>query len=669
MPFLTVARHHCIGSSRRSRKQQEQYYYNYLLSTFNTVNRSSTSRRHAASFVWRSSNSARYYTTDATTATAAPSSTSRNDSHKSRKWIRRGLWTLSGVAATGAAVYYLIQDVEYIGVARGAHKAVPSLALHPNTGGNKDLPIVTHQLDDDNPEAVKKLTKPRIVVLGGGWGAVAALQQLNPDDYNVTLVSDNNYFLFTPLLPSATVGTLEMRSLLESLRKIVARVHGHFLEGTAVDVDLNNKYVEVIGADGEDKGKRFYVPYDKLLIAVGSTSITHGVEGLEHTFRLKTIQDAMAVRRTVTRNVEQASLPTTSPEERKRLLSFVICGGGPTGVEFAAEIYDWMNEDLVKWFPKILREDISVTIIQSRDHILNTFDVKISEYAERKFSREGINLITNARVLRILKDKVVYRNKDAEGDKVGFGEVPYGLCMWSTGIAMTPFALMLAEKLGKQVHQRAIQTDAYCRVLGLSDGSIFAIGDCATIKNQKLLDHIMELFENADQDKDGSLTLDEFASSVEEMRTRFPLTKQHLGELVHMFKKYDADNSGTLEVQEMHTLLSDIDKKMTQLPATAQVASQQGAYVGRLLNQLAKDENDVDKVVGPFQYRHLGSLAYLGNTAVGEFGWGYKMIGGLYAQYLWRSVYWSKQVSLRTRINLSIDWSRNAMFGRDITTV
>lgn len=148
------------------------------------------------------------------------------------------------------------------------------------------------------------------------------------------------------MIPWYIQGTLEMRSLLEPLRKIVARVHGHFLEGRAVDVDLEHKLVEVTSKDGKEN---FYVPYDKLVIAVGSTSITHGVQGLEHTFRLKTIQDAISVRRRITKNVEKAALPSTTPEERERLLSFVVCGGGPTGVEFAAELYDWMNEDLVKW--------------------------------------------------------------------------------------------------------------------------------------------------------------------------------------------------------------------------------------------------------------------------------------------------------------------------------
>lgn len=110
---------------------------------------------------------------------------------------------IAGLA--GSFIYYMRHDIEYIGIAQGAHKHVPTLALHPVTGGAKNLPIVTHQLDDDQPETMQKLNKPRLVILGGGWGAVSTIKNLNKNDYNVTLISDNNYFLFTPLLPSATV--------------------------------------------------------------------------------------------------------------------------------------------------------------------------------------------------------------------------------------------------------------------------------------------------------------------------------------------------------------------------------------------------------------------------------------------------------------------------------
>ena len=108
----------------------------------------------------------------------------------------------------------------------------------------------------------------------------------------------------------------------------------------------------------------------------------HGVNGLAHCHFLKDINDARLIRNSVIRNLETASLPTTNDEERRRLLSFAVCGGGPTGVEFAAELFDMLNEDLCNYFPKILRNEISVHLIQSRGHILNTYDETLSKYAE-----------------------------------------------------------------------------------------------------------------------------------------------------------------------------------------------------------------------------------------------------------------------------------------------
>lgn len=193
------------------------------------------------------------------------------------------------------------------------------------------------------------------------------------------------------------------------------------------------------------------------------------------------------------------------------------------------------------------------------------------------------------------------------------------------------------------------------------------------------------------------LTFDEFSNVVKHVLRRFPLTKQHIGRMVDMFETYDKDRNGLLDMDEMYTLLHDVDKKMTNLPAvsgirvrriltnrgaslslsqTAQVASQQGAYLGSTLNFLAKYANDPEKArekINPFDYHHFGALAYLGNTAVGEFNTGapggFKMLGQAWALYLWRGVYWSEQVSLRTRLNLSIDWSKTALFGRDISNV
>lgn len=114
----------------------------------------------------------------------------------------------------------------------------------------------------------------------------------------------------------------------------------------------------------------------------------------------------------------------------------------------------------------MLREDISVTIIQSRSHILNTFDEQISEYAERRFEREGINIVTNARVVSIDKDKIRYRLKGLEGSEGGepeIKEIPYGVCLWSTGIGSYILITMKRDSLHLALRN---SNDSICKELG-----------------------------------------------------------------------------------------------------------------------------------------------------------------------------------------------------------
>ena len=147
---------------------------------------------------------------------------------------------------------------------------VSEQALEPKRGGPKNLPIAQVLVDDEDcQENINQKDKPKLVILGTGWGSVAMLKTLNPGDYHVTVVSPVNYFLFTPMLPSATVGTLELRSLVEPIRRIVQRARGHFLKAEAVDVELSEKLVEVMQTDAEGTEHHFYLPYDKLVLGVG----------------------------------------------------------------------------------------------------------------------------------------------------------------------------------------------------------------------------------------------------------------------------------------------------------------------------------------------------------------------------------------------------------------
>ncbi|RKP12243.1 hypothetical protein BJ684DRAFT_11782, partial [Piptocephalis cylindrospora] len=498
---------------------------------------------------------------------------------------------------------------------------------------------------------------------------------LDKDAYDITVISPTNYFLFTPLLPSTTVGTLEMRSLVEPIRSVCRRKNARFLQCEAQELDLENK--EIIAKD--DQGRTYHQPYDRLIIAVGSQSMTFGVPGLEHCNKLKTITDARETRARVIDCFERASLPTTTPKEKEKLLSFVICGGGPTGVEFAAELYDFLVDDLPGYFPSISRDEVQVSIIQSGDHILNTYDKEISSYTEQHFSRSHINVITNHRVRAVAEDHIVYARKPTKDDPNPEEKIlPFGMCMWTTGIAMTPFTKHLKEQLGgAQKNARALETDSRLRVAGVPDGSVYALGDCSTIMNPKLVRGIVEYFEEADTNHDGVLDHDEFAHLSQALIRRFPHTEMHLSKAGEIFRMYDKDGTGSIDLDEFRVLLSDIDQRSTTLPATAQVAAQQGKYLAKKLNTLAAhslgmpgnagDGGSVpyDEALARFHYSHLGSLAYVGGTAVADFGDGFLVKGLFGAKYLWRGVYWSEQVSFRTRALLALDWTKELLFGRD----
>ncbi|KAH8818485.1 hypothetical protein F5882DRAFT_455641 [Hyaloscypha sp. PMI_1271] len=559
---------------------------------------------------------------------------------------------------------------------------VSEIALRPRSGGPKNLPIAEVQIDDDDCSEMKsQKDKPKLVILGGGWGSVALLKTLNPDEYHVTLVSPTNYFLFTPMLPSATVGTLEFRSLVEPIRRIVTRVKGHFIRASAENVEFSEKLVELSQKDNNGNEVRFYLPYDKLVIAVGSTTNPHGVKGLEHCHFLKDIDDAQKIRNHILTNLEYACLPTTSDDERKRLLSFVVSGGGPTGVEFAAELFDLLNEDLTAHFPKLLRNEISVHLIQSRGHILNTYDEAVSKYAEERFSRDQVEVLTNSRVKEVQADKILFTQKDENGETIT-KELPMGFCLWSTGVSQTEFCQKVSAALGSaQTNRHALETDTHLRLNGTPLGDVYAIGDCSTVQNN-VADHLVTFlrtlaWEKGKDPETMHITFGEWREVAQRVRKRFPQAADHLKRLDKLFAAYDKDQSGTLDFGELRELLMQIDSKLTSLPATAQRAHQQGQYLGHKFNKVARAapglrvndvrDGDLDEAVyKAFEYHHLGSLAYIGNSAVFDLGNGWNLVGGLWAVYAWRSVYFAQSVSLRTRILLAMDWAKRALFGRDL---
>lgn len=597
---------------------------------------------------------------------------------------------VSGTMILTIAGIFIYDYTTYTPPAVPESLVVPSEAINPSKGGPENLPILSRNLDMmDSEEKQTLVNKEKLVILGSGWGAVSILSQLDKDDYDVTVVSPTNYFLFTPMLPCAAVGTLEIKSLMESIRSLVASVNGHFLQATAESIEFSDKLVKV---KDTKTGEAFYVPYDKVVVAVGSITNSHGVKGLEYTNQLKTAEDALCIRKKILSNFEQACLPTTSEEQRRKLLSFVVCGGGPTGVEMAAELFDLVNEDLPRLYPMILRKEISIHIIQSRSNILNTYDQKISEYAMKRFHHDDIDLLVNSRVHEIHPDKVIFNQKDSQGNTIQ-KEVPFGLCLWSTGVGLNPLTSKIAQDLKPyQKNKRALETDSHLRVIGSPLGDVYAIGDCSTVRTdiadhcedhirQYLLKHHPQAAEQhvivTDDDiHDCTLSFKEIDELCHDIAKKHPLAREALTLAKELIPGYDQTNSGSLNFKQLKILFSEVNSKVTSLPATAQRAHQEGEYIGKKLHRLAKykntlEMNDIvkgdidDAIYRPFRYNHMGSLAYLGNSAVFDLP-GYSFVGGLVAMYLWRSIYFAQSVSLRTRLLLFFDWLKRGIFGRDL---
>ena len=552
-----------------------------------------------------------------------------------------------------------------------------------------------------------KNRKERVVVLGTGWGAVACMRNLDPFKYEIVCVSPRNYFVMTPLLPSVTVGTVEPRTVVESIRNVCP--HVKFVEAECTGLDHLKKMVVVTPTDEKMTSSsraikdstrtrpQFEITYDKLVVAVGAENNTFGTPGVyEHAHFLKEIVDARRIRAAVIDAFESACNPAQSEAERNRLLNFVVVGGGPTGVEFAAELADLVHQDLQGSFPQ-LKNQVKIQLVEAMETVLSMFDKRISEYTEQNFKREDIDVLSNTFVKEVKEKEIIIQRK---GSKI-MESVPCSLVVWATGIKCRPIVNKLREAIGLKTQNnfRALITDEFLEVKGAKD--VYSLGDCATIEQKKLSANIEAMFAEADIDKDGGVSLSEFKTWTERRVHEYPQLQflANTDQMAEKFKKYAGRGADPkLKLEQFKQVCNEADRTMKTLPATAQVAAQEGMYLGKrlscmptaheeasVLNSLKKQwlallgAADLGK---PFQYMHMGSLAYIGADSAGADLTGAKGLGimnqlmdalqlnvmsGKGTFLLWRSFYFSEQCSTRTKLLLLFDWAKAMTFGRDVS--
>ncbi|KAF8010588.1 hypothetical protein BT93_J1279 [Corymbia citriodora subsp. variegata] len=312
--------------------------------------------------------------------------------------------------------------------------------------------------------------KPRVVVLGSGWAGCRLMKGLDTEAYDVVCVSPRNHMVFTPLLASTCVGTLEFRSVAEPIGRIqpaISTAPGSYFflaKCTRVDPDNHSVYCETV-TDGMDSLEpwKFKIAYDKLVVALGAEPSTFGIQGVnENAIFLREVHHAQEIRRKLLLNLMLSDVPGISEEEKRRLLHCVVVGGGPTGVEFSGELSDFIMKDVHQRYAHV-KDYIRVTLIEANE-ILSSFDDRLRRYATKQLTKCGVHLVQG--VVKDVKSRKIILSDGTE--------VPYGLLVWSTGVGPSPFVRSL--QLPKSPGGR-IGVDEWLRVPSVQD--IFSIGDCS----------------------------------------------------------------------------------------------------------------------------------------------------------------------------------------------
>jgi len=298
-----------------------------------------------------------------------------------------------------------------------------------------------------------------VVVIGAGFAGMHAVRALLQDErVRVTLIDRNNYHLFVPLIYQVAIAGLEASDIAHPARDILKRhPRASFVMGEVTAVDRENKTVTV---DEED------LPYDYLILATGSKTNTLGIDGVEeHAIGLNDLHDAMRVRNRVLSACEEASL-LADPEQIKPLLTFLIVGGGPTGVELAGSLGEIRRRILPRYYPEIDRSLYRVVLIESSDRLLTMLSKKLSTYTEKSLRDFSVELRLGTRVSEVTPLGV--RTEDGEF-------IESFTTIWAAGVTGSPVPGLAEPGQGGRIETASglhLKDDKHVYVVGDLNGYI-----------------------------------------------------------------------------------------------------------------------------------------------------------------------------------------------------
>lgn len=411
-------------------------------------------------------------------------------------------------------------------------------------------------------------SRKKIVILGAGFAGLFALKSIyrhvkNWRDFDILVVDKNNYFVFTPLLHEVATGGIDPSDIVFPIRDLAVGNTEH-LEAEVLSVDMLKK--SVVTSKGD-------VPYDYLVSALGAGTNFFGVEGAgEHSFTLKNIKDAQKLKNHLIHIFDEAN-NEKDPGRQKDMLRIVIIGGGATGVELGAEIYQFLKE-LNREYPGIPQDAVEFYLVEAGEKLLSIFHPKFSEKALEVLQKKGFKIIFKDPCAKVTEQGIVcVSGKNLKSRTV----------VWTSGVL--PSQLTMTPEPVRQKARVVVEPQ-----LNLKDfPEVFVLGDQAAVS----------------------------------------------------------------------------DKKFGLLPTSAQVATDEGNFVGKNIARLISN-----KPLKSFHYHHKGDLVSIGKwRALAQLGSGFIKFDGPLAWLIWRFNYLIKMPGFAKKVRIFFDWILYFVSKRDISEI
>jgi NADH:ubiquinone reductase (H+-translocating) len=310
------------------------------------------------------------------------------------------------------------------------------------------------------------MKKKRVLILGGGFGGLYAaleFEKRRDPDFEVTLISQDNFFLFTPMLHEVAASDLDLTHILNPIRKMLR--HVQFFEGEVRSVDIANR--QIVVAHGFDQHTHS-LEYDHIVFGLGCVTNFYGIPNLAETaVTMKSLGDAIGLRNRLIEHLEEADTECAA-KDREPLLTFVVAGGGFAGVETIGSINDFLKEAL-PYYPNLRPKMIRVVLVHPGEFVLPELGQELGRYASRKLAERGVEIRPNTKIKAITSNGVEL----TDGTHITTRSL-----VWTAGTSPHP----LLEKLPLPKERRRLKVNGAMGVEGYP--GVWALGDCAMIPDE-----------------------------------------------------------------------------------------------------------------------------------------------------------------------------------------